>query len=121
MIKISDEAAKLTAGMLEERCDGSRRPGDLQERHGLPVAVLRALNDADCEREVGPPVRTVRKDRAVAITPAALQVSRYPLVTGSQEEQNPTYRGHDYRYTHDPGATPHGESSRRGHKLVDKP
>jgi hypothetical protein len=27
--------------MPKERRDGSRRPGDLQERHRLPVAVLR--------------------------------------------------------------------------------
>jgi hypothetical protein len=83
--------------MLKERRDGSRRPGDLYERHGLPGAVLRPLNDADPESKVLSPVRAVRKDSAVAITPPPLQVPRYPLVTGSQEEQNTTKGGHDYR------------------------
>ena len=87
-VEISDEVAKLAVRMLEERCNGSRRPSDLQERHGLPVAMLRALNDADRQSEVPSPVRAVRKDNAVAITPPPLQVPRYPLVTGSQEEQN---------------------------------
>jgi hypothetical protein len=90
MIEISDEVTKLTLWMLKERRDGSRRPGDLHERHRLPVAVLRPLNDADPEGEVLSPVRAVRKNSAVAITPPPLQVPRYPLVTGSQEEQNTT-------------------------------
>lgn len=90
VIEISDEVPKLTLWMLKERCDGSRRPGHLHERHGLPVAVLRPLNDADPESKVLSPVRAVREDSAVAITPPPLQVPRYPLVTGSQEEQNTT-------------------------------
>jgi hypothetical protein len=90
VIEISDEVTKLTVWMLKERCDGSRRPGDLQERHGLPVAVLRALNHSDPESEVLSPVCAVRKDSAVAITPPPLQIPRYPIVTGGQEEQNTT-------------------------------
>jgi hypothetical protein len=90
VIEISDEVTKLTLRMLKERGDRSRRPADLQERHRPPVAVLRPLHDADPESKVLSPVRAVRKNSAVAITPPPLQVPKYPLLTGSQEDQNTT-------------------------------
>jgi hypothetical protein len=76
VIEISDEVTKLALRMLTERRDGSRRPSDLQERHGLPVAMLRALNHADPKSEVLSPIRAVRNDSAVAIMPPPFQVPR---------------------------------------------
>ena len=108
VIEISDEVAKFTVRIVTERRNGSRRPGDLQERHGLPLAMLWALNNPGPESEALFAIRAVRKNGAVAITPPALQVAGYPLIPGRQKQQTTCEDGYGHGYTDDPDPTPDG-------------